>query len=150
MVIDVEANGVSYDEMHVDGGTVNQVFVYPLGLDFDEVRKRVGMTDPPQLYVLRNAMLRPKYQAVEYNIVKVMERSVGSLLRTQGLGDLDRIYLEATRDGLDFHLTYIPDDFTAVSNTPFDGDYMNKLYKVGYDRGLQGQGWDDAPPGYNE
>ena len=36
------------------------------------------------------------------------------------------------------------------SNAPFDGDYMNKLYKVGYDRGLQGQGWDDAPPGYNE
>jgi len=42
-------------------------------------------------------------------------RSVSSLIRTQGIGDLDRIYLEAQRDGLDFHLAYIPDDFNAKS-----------------------------------
>jgi hypothetical protein len=143
------ANGELYDEMHVDGGTVNQVFVYPLGLDFDEIRKRLGMTDKPQLYVLRNAPLKPTYEAVEYSIIKVLERSTGSLLRTQGLGDVDRIYLEARRDGLDFHLTYIPDDFNEVSKETFDKDYMNKLYQVGYDRALKGGGWLDSPPGYD-
>jgi hypothetical protein len=149
VIIGVMANGELYDEMHVDGGTVNQVFVYPLGLDFDEIRKRLGMTDKPQLYILRNARLKPTYEAVEYNIIKVMERSTGSLLRTQGLGDVDRIYLEARRDGLDFHLTYIPDDFNEVSKETFDKDYMNKLYQVGYDRALKGGGWLDSPPGYD-
>ena len=31
VVIEVEANGRSYDEMHVDGGTASQVFVYREG-----------------------------------------------------------------------------------------------------------------------
>jgi predicted acylesterase/phospholipase RssA len=150
VIIDVEANGISYDEMHVDGGTVNQVFVYPLGLDFDEVKERIGMTDNPQLYVVRNAPLKPIYQAINYSVIEILERSADSLLRTQGMGDIDLIYLEARRDGLDFNLTYIPDDFTEVSKAPFDRDYMNKLYKVGYDQALRGGEWEDAPPGYDE
>ncbi len=62
-------------------------------------------------------------------------RSVSSLIRTQGIGDLDRIYLEAQRDGLDFHLAYIPDDFNAKSAQPFDPVYMKKLFDVGHNPG---------------
>jgi predicted acylesterase/phospholipase RssA len=149
VIISVEANGESYDEMHVDGGTVNQVFMYPLGMDFNEVKKRVGLTENPKVYVLRNARLKPVFQVVEYSMFEVMVQSLNSLLRTQGIGDIERIYLEARRDGLDFHLTYIPDDFNAPLNGLFDSDYMNKLYQVGYERALQGGDWQNVPPGFN-
>ena len=32
-MVEVEAGGRPYQEMHVDGGTVAQVFVYPAGLN---------------------------------------------------------------------------------------------------------------------
>lgn len=35
VLIDVEAGGQKYQEMHVDGGAMAQVFVYPVGLDFE-------------------------------------------------------------------------------------------------------------------
>jgi hypothetical protein len=149
VIISVEANGESYDEMHVDGGTVNQVFLYPLGMDWGEIKKRVGLTENPKVYVLRNAQLKPVYQVVKYSLLEVMVRSVNSLLRTQGIGDIERIYLEARRDGLDFYLTYIPDDFNEPINEIFDSEYMNKLYQVGYERALQGGKWQNAPPGFN-
>ena len=149
VIISVEANGESYDEMHVDGGTVNQVFMYPLGMDFSEIKNRVGLTENPKVYVLRNAPLNPAYQVVEYSMLQVVGQSVNSLLRTQGIGDIERIYLEARRDGLDFYLTYIPDDFNEPLNEIFDSDYMNKLYQVGYERALQGGEWQRVPPGFN-
>jgi hypothetical protein len=149
VIIGVEANGASYDEMHIDGGTAQQVFVYPLGLDFEAVRKRLNMTDDPKIYILRNALLTPKYEAVKYSIFQVLERSFDSLVRNQGIGDIDRIYLESKRDGLDFHLSYIPKSFNEKSDEFFDGDYMNKLYQVGYEIGLKGGEWADAPPGFD-
>lgn len=77
-------------------------------------------------------------------------RSVSSLIRTQGIGDLDRIYLEAQRDGLDFHLAYIPDDFNAKSAQPFDPVYMKKLFDVGYNLAKNGYPWQLTPPGYGQ
>jgi predicted acylesterase/phospholipase RssA len=106
VIISVEANGESYDEMHVDGGTVNQVFMYPLGMDFSEIKKRVGLTENPKVYVLRNAPLNPAYQVVKYSMLEVVGQSVTSLLRTQGIGDIERIYLEARRDG---RARFLPD-----------------------------------------
>jgi hypothetical protein len=123
--------------------------MYPLGLDFSEIKKRVGLTENPKVYVLRNAPLNPAYQVVKYSMLEVVGRSVGSLLRTQGIGDIERIYLEARRDGLDFYLTYIPDDFNEPLNEIFDSEYMNKLYQVGYERALQGGEWQRVPPGFN-
>ena len=148
VLIDVEANGETYDEMHADGGTVNQVFVYPLALNWNMIMDRAGIEEPPKVYILRNAQLRPRYSAVAYNLPDIVERSVSSLIRTQGLGDLDRIFLETQRDGLDFYLTYIPDDFTEVSNEPFDQAYMRKLYELGYDQAISDQPWERHPPGY--
>ena len=150
VLIEVEANGETYDEMHVDGGTVNQVFVYPLALDWNIILERAGAKDPPKVYVLRNAQLRPRYSAAGYKLTDITGRSVSALIRTQGLGDLDLIFLETQRDGLDFYLTYIPDGFTEVATEPFDKAYMRKLYDLGYNRAIGGQPWERSPPGYEE
>ena len=34
VTFEVEANGQSYDELHVDGGTASQVFLYPAAIDW--------------------------------------------------------------------------------------------------------------------
>jgi hypothetical protein len=148
VLIEVEANGTTYDEMHVDGGTSNQLFVYPLALDWGRIMERANIKEAPRVYVIRNAQITPRYSPVSYDLFDIIGRSVKSLIRTQGLGDLDRVFLETQRDNLEFYLTYIPNDFTERGNREFDNAYMRKLYALGYERGLSEEPWERSPPGY--
>ena len=70
------------------------------------------------------------------------------MIRTQGIGDLYRMYLASMRDGIDFYWTAIPDDFNEKPKDMFDPEYMQKLVKVGYQRAKSGTAWQTQPPGY--
>jgi hypothetical protein len=54
-------------------------------------------------------------------------RAVASLITTQGVGDLYRIYAIAQRDRVDFNLAYIPNTFNAPHPQEFDTAYMRAL-----------------------
>lgn len=146
--IDVEAGGQVYDEMHVDGGTATQVFLYPLGIDWGDVLEMLAVPGRPHVYVIRNSKLAPQWKQMTPRLVPVVGRSVDSLIRTQGIGDMYRMYLGARRDDLDYHLAYIPDDFDVPSEEVFDQEYMKALYKRGYDLAIDGYPWSLTPPGY--
>ena len=146
--IEVEAGGQVYDEMHVDGGTATQVFLYPLGVDWGDLLEKYAVPGRPHVYVIRNSKLAPEWKAMTPRLVPVVGRSVDSLIRTQGIGDMYRMYLGARRDNLDYHLAYIPDDFDVPSEEVFDPEYMKALYKRGYDLALDGYPWSLTPPDY--
>ena len=98
------------------------------------------------MYVIRNSRLAPEWKIVENKFKIILGRSMSSLIRTQGLGDLYRIYLSAQRDGLEFQLAYIPEDFDDEPQEEFDREYMRKLFERGYRMALDGYPWEDAPP----
>jgi predicted patatin/cPLA2 family phospholipase len=148
VLINVEADGKVYDELHVDGGTTTQVFVYPVGIDWKAVTKKLKVPGKPDLYVIRNASLDPTYEPVKPKLMPIAGRSISSLIRTQGIGDTYRIYLSAQRDGLRYHLAFIPKDFDAKSEEAFDLAYMRQLYDVGYEQGKAGTAWSSTPPGF--
>jgi len=71
-----------------------------------------------------------------------------SLLHTQGLGDLYRIYVTTQSDGFDFNLAYIGPDFTFQDKKEvYDTLYMKALFDHGYNLGRQGCPWKKTPPG---
>ncbi len=107
VLIQVEAGGKKYDELHVDGGASSQVFLYPVGIDYDEVLDRLAVPGRPDVYIIRNARVDPMYEPVKNRFLPILGRSIDSLVWTQGLGDLFRIYLQTCRDGLNFNLAYI-------------------------------------------
>jgi len=146
VLIKVTADGKTYDELHVDGGTTNQVFVYPIGLDWKAVLAKLHSPARPELYVIRNASLDPTYNPVQPKLVPIAGRSISTLIRTQGVGDTYRIYLAANRDGLRYHLAYIPRTFDAESKEAFDTVYMRKLFDFSYEQGKSGSAWASAPP----
>ncbi len=146
VLVEVEVDGKTYDELHVDGGAVTQVFVYPTSLDFAQVLERLEVSEPFNIYVIRNSKLKPDWKPVEAGIFEITATAISSLIRTQGLGDLSSIYLLAQRDGGRFRLSYVPDDFDVESDEMFDLDYMKALYEVGFDLGRQGGRWEDQPP----
>ena len=107
VMIDVVANGAQYQEMHVDGGTMNQLFMYPPSLNVHETEQQFRMNRERRAYVIRNSRLDMNWAHVERKAIDIVGRAISSLIQTQGVGDLYRVYLEAERDNVDFNLAYI-------------------------------------------
>ena len=148
-MIDVEVDGHPYQEMHVDGGATAQVFVYPPSLDIKAGARKLGVQQRERrAYIIRNSRLDPEWAQVDRRTMTIAGRAISSLIHTQGIGDLYRIYLTTQRDGVDFNLAYIPDSFKAPRKADFDTQYMGKLYAVGYDMAAKGYPWQKTPPGF--
>lgn len=147
---EVEVAGERYDEMHVDGGTTTQVNLYPIGIDWREITELLGVKGRPTVYVIRNASLDPDYKPVKPRIVSIASSSISALIRTQGIGDMYRIYLGAQRDQVDYRLTFIPEEFKETPKEMFDPQYMKSLFELGRQRGGDGTAWQNAPPGMTE
>ena len=147
-LFDVEVDGQPHQEMHVDGGAMAQVFLYPPRM-FELMREQ-GKKVPARarsVYVIRNARLDPEWATVQRSTLSIAGRAVSSLIQTQGLGDLYRIYSTAQRDGLDYNLAYIGADFNAPRKEDFDNEYMRALFDYGYQLGRKGYPWHKTPPG---
>lgn len=150
VMIDVEAGGRHYQEMHVDGGIVAQVFAYPAAVSAKGMTAATGTTRERSLYVIRNARLDPDWAQVERQTMSIGGRAIASLIHSQGLGDLYRIYATTRRDGVDFNLAFIPASFNAPHKEEFDNEYMRQLYDVGYDMASKGFPWLKTPPGFSD
>lgn len=63
VLIDVELNGGHYQELHVDGGAVAQMFLYPPGLT--QVQAVRGIQSRPlRAWLIRNSRLDPEWASV--------------------------------------------------------------------------------------
>ncbi len=102
----------------------------------------------PRLYIIRNGRIDPEWQPVNENLVAITQRSLTTLIKNQGIGDLYRIYSETRRDGIDFNLASIPSDVSETSNKPFDQNYMASLFDRGYALASRHYSWSKAPPGF--
>ncbi len=132
--------------MHVDGGTARQVFLYPPS--FVAPAHRGGVERELRAYVIRNSQVGPRWMHVERRTLGIAQRAIDSLVETQGVGNLYEIYLTTLRDGIDFNLAYIPEEFKEKSKEPFDQAYMRKLFDLAYRTARSGYPWSKTPPGY--
>lgn len=145
--IQVRANGHDYDEMHVDGGVTQQVFLTPAAFSFKDLDRVTGRREARRLYILRNGKITPEWQSVDDKLFSTAGRSISTLIKNQGIGDLYRIHAMAMRDNIDFNLATIPASFALKSDEPFDLTYMRALYEVGHSLGARGYQWTKVPPG---
>jgi hypothetical protein len=147
--IKVTADGKPYDEMHVDGGVTRQVFLYPPGYEPARVDKALGWKPVRRAYIIRNSKVAPEFAITKAKLLPIASRSISTLIKTQGIGDLYQIYLTSRRDKVDYNLAYIPADFSVESKSPFDKAYMNALFDLGYSLGKAGYHWQKSPPGWD-
>jgi predicted acylesterase/phospholipase RssA len=146
-MIDVEAGGKAYQEMHVDGGAMAQVFLYPPSVSAHMPKGKAPLARDRVAYIIRNSRLDPERAQVERQTLSITGRAVTSLITMQGVGDLYRIYTTTQRDKVDFNLAYIPKTFDAPHPHEFDTEYMRKLYDFAYTQAAKGYVWDKVPPG---
>lgn len=150
VMIDVEVEGQKFQEMHVDGGCLHEVFLYPTSFTPIENASGGSPSRERRIYVIRNSRVDPDWAAVERRTLSIAGRAISALIHSQGLGDLDRMFMTARRDGMEFHLAHIPSDFRETPAEPFDPVYMRKLFDVGFNLARNGYPWSRVPPGYVE
>lgn len=146
--IKVTAGGKTYEELHVDGGATRQVFLSPGDFSFKTIDKRINRKLDRRLYIIRNGKLGPEWEATKESALDLAARSLSTLTKSQGIGDLVRMYTKAERDGIDYNLTAIPDEFSERRKKPFELTYMRPLYDTGYKIGSGGIPWQKKPPGF--
>jgi hypothetical protein len=137
--------------MHVDGGAVAQAFLYPPSFKLKAKLKELGLKDSTTVaYIIRNGRLYRPEENVERQTLKIAQQAISTMTASSGVNDLYRMYLTAKRDGVQFRLAHIEDDFQLAYKGPFDKSYMNALFEHGYEVGLAGYKWHTTPPGYQE
>jgi hypothetical protein len=134
------------EEMHVDGGPTRQVFVAPANLSLRTFDKLYSSPPIRRIYVIKNGKLTPEYEAVQANTLSISARSLFTITKNQSIGDINRIYTIAERDGAEFRLVSIPAGFSTPSTQAFDPTYMKDLFGVGFEMGRRGITWSRTPP----
>jgi hypothetical protein len=145
--ISAVADGRQFQEMHVDGGVVANVFILPEQLLHHGVtRAETGKAD---VYVIMNGKLQPSFETVGGSVPAIAGRSLSTMLQTRSRATLTDTSNLARRNGVGFHLATIPADFQeAASAMAFDTKEMKRLYAYGYALGASGKAWASSPSGY--
>ncbi|HKS87097.1 MAG TPA: patatin-like phospholipase family protein [Pseudolabrys sp.] len=154
VMLDVTIGGEKRQEMHVDGGTVAQVFFYPPSFSVRRAAARLGVEDQKLLarkrvaYVIRNGRFFRADESVQPRTLAIAKEALSTMTMSSGVNDTYRMYLLARRDGIDFNLASIGEDFKLPYQGPFDPNYMQPLFAYGYEKGRNGYPWQKVPPGY--
>lgn len=149
VMLDVTVNGKRYEEMHVDGGAMQQIFLYPPQLKLKTVERGFNAKKHRDVaYIIRNGRLFRPEQSVQRQTLAIAGQAIATMTAANGVNDLYRIYLTTRRDGVDYNLAFLDDAFDTPYVGPFDRTYMNTLFAYGYRRGAAGYAWHKVPPGY--
>jgi hypothetical protein len=143
----VDGGDRMFEEMHVDGGTTRQVFLAPAQFSLRTFDSLYPQPPIRRVWVVRNGKVEPVYDAVPPSTLAISARSLLTVTRRQGIGDLNLIYDMTQRDGAEFRLASIPVTFTRTrSQQSFDPAYAKALFEVGYKLGQSGKAWVSEPP----
>ena len=143
-LVEVEAEGRSFKEMHVDGGTTQQIFVAPDDVLFGTAQDQAahGLRD---LYVLLNNKIDPVFKTVDNETIAVGTRSLQTVLKREVRANTLASYAFARRHGIGFHTAFIDASVGEEGSESFDPAYMRSLYAYGEERGRSAHPWADAP-----
>ena len=143
VLFDVELDGRQYQELHVDGGAIAQLFLYPPAVDLRTAAPRRVR----RAFIIRNARLDPHYAVTDRRTISIAGRAVTTMLSASGRNDILRTWFISKRDGVDYNLAFIGPEFNVPGSGEFKPSYMGALYDYGYQQARHGYRWHKAPPG---
>jgi predicted acylesterase/phospholipase RssA len=144
MLIDAEANGHRFQEMHVDGGVTAPVLTLPEAFLLRNGALAGGLR--MNIYVLVNDKVERDFQLVPNSTIDIAARASASVTKTQIRSVLYETYDFARHNNFGFNLTYVDRDFPSPGSFGFETSYMRSLYQYGYDKAKAGGFWAKAPP----
>ena len=149
VMIDIMVGKTKHEEMHVDGGTISQVFLYPSALELNKIMAARKNSVVAEAYIIRNGRVTLPPGKIERQLPAIAQRAIATMLTSNGVGDLYRIYATTQRDHIGYNLAFIEEEFREFADGPFDRVYMTKLFDYGRSRGRQGYAWQHNPPDFS-
>jgi hypothetical protein len=145
VLIDVQAEGKHFQEMHADGGPSVQVFTMPEGLLATANSRLLPKGTRADLYIVINNALIPEFKVISNNTFALGDRGLHTMIKSQTRGSIDATYAFTKRAGIGFHIASIDRTVQYDSLDPFNADYVRSLFKLGYDQSRSGQVWKSEP-----
>lgn len=145
-LLDVEAAGRGFQELHVDGAVVTPVFTVPQAV-IANGRGRVASSPKADIYVLMNGRIEPDFEVIRNETLSIVEQTLTTGSQARSRASLTATYAFARANRIGFHLTYIDDAAPRTTTAKgFDTAYMRSLYRVGYEKVRSGTAWQDTVP----
>jgi predicted acylesterase/phospholipase RssA len=147
---EVDVDGERYDEMHVDGGVMAELFLWGAMVDVAEATRQlqVDQTKRPEvsIYVIRNGQIDASIEQVRPKLVNIAARSMITLLKSVATADLLRIWALSERHGIDFKYVGIPHTHPEETASAFNPAKMRRLFDLGAELALEAGSWRSDPP----
>jgi Patatin-like phospholipase len=147
VLIDVEANGKKFQEMHIDGSVTSPFFVGPEALLEPDSKLRLPATE---LYIVLNGRLAPDFYPPERTTVTILSRLISVVLRAGLRAESMLFAANAQRLGVPMYIAQVADSFDHPAYGLFDEKYMNALYEHGVERARTGTAFEAIGQGTPE
>jgi len=144
VMIEVEANGKKFQEMHLDGTVTAPFFVMPESMLASAGGARLPTN---QVYVIINSKLESEFYAPERRISLILSRTIGVALTAALKAELLLVTASSHRLGLNLNVAYVPETFNHPNRGLFDHVYMDALFKYGVEQAQKGSGFASAAGG---
>ena len=144
--INVEADGNSYFEMHVDGGVTSNVLAVPediLVSANNPLSSANSLLSPgSRVYVIINGKLAPDAVQTADATLPIVARAFQTSVKANTRNAMIATYDFCRRNNWQFYATAI-DSGKAIESGPieFDTDQMKELYAYGFAKGQSGRGF---------
>src|SRR6516225_3139742 len=145
VLIDVEANGRRFAEMHVDGGVTTNVLILPEAI----LVSGTPLFPPsahPKVYIVMNGKLGADFEIVKASTLQIVTRSFETSVHANSRNTLLASYQFMRSRNWEFHLASLDPDYPkSAALGGFDATYMQQLFDYGYQRGRSGVLWQSTP-----
>ncbi len=152
--LNVEVNDKAYDEMHVDGGVMKQIFfLYDVAQGIEKAAREKGIDVSKmqyKIYIIRNGYADAVWKEVPDKLSSIAGRTIDTMVNAQSVGDIYQLYAFTKLGKGDFNLAYIPATHVSKAKELFDPVEMRELFDLGFKEASQGYPWRKKPPGLEE
>ena len=98
------------------------------------------------VYVILNGRMHPEWSETKRRTLAIGNRAkIRTLVQSQGIGDVDRIYATALEDGAESPSARHCLDFSYPHEKEFNTEYMKRLFEHSY-YAAKGYSWHKVPP----
>lgn len=147
-LIEVESGGRRFQEMHVDGATIRQIYVAPDALIYGG--KGSAANPVKDLYVLINNKIDPSFKVVDNDTVSVASRGLSTVIKREGRSNVLGSYAYSQSHGIGYHIAFIDADVPEPPSNDaaeqFSTEYMTTLFARGEAHGRMPSPWMTHPP----
>lgn len=149
--IDVEIDGKSFTELHVDGSVAACLFLQPAMIGIGSDGALPSDVNPASIRVLVAGKLCQAAAPAKRGLFSIAGESMNAILQAKIEGELTRLFMLARYAKADFKVAGIPQAYeTPGDSMSFDPQVMRGLFDEGFRGGKDGTTWRSFPPGFEK